>query len=610
MTTLKALRHCAPALLIWLGLTGAAGAQPEAPTASPVVDGSYTVTYAPNCDAYGFPVMSCQFVYLLEMTEPGGEWTLVSGDWGSATFTKPPGTYSYMVWSGVWLSWYDYVDGYSPVTTVTVADAAPSEPPAPGAPPVPGVPAAPARDNILTQLEYSYEVRRGDFNGDNRIDLFIKRIAGGTPFNGTIEELFLRQDPVYLGNFSTVVPTPDQAAVASSWTLAPTIETRLHDIDVDGYVDLTLVNLASVVPGAVDQIVYSPGQVGAAAPGGMKPIDNRIVRFVGDAMDYMADPDYFITNVPIYYFEWWTWYSWCPFSGLGELGSLDFYFGAPFGFCYFDYQYYAGVYADFSVFDGDAVALWSLDEEVEQGRMTEEQAVPEIVRIIEGIIQSQMGGWPMEELLGQTGEHVLEHVRRRIEAAQGVLNASRALPEHVDMDNLPPQTPRARDVIHVTGHRIKYTTKAHLALEYARPQAVDGLYWPTTLSGAAENWPPFPCFPWMDYSLCGWGKLLAETNKTTDHWYLNWTVGYVVPWEGTPGAYWSNTLEPRHNRYIQVPYGLKPDYNALPDAATNTYNSNSYVNGLNGVDGWFVVPLAMNSVYPGWDRPVPDAFFQ
>ena len=178
------------------------------------------------------------------------------------------------------------------------------------------------------------------------------------------------------------------------------------------------------------------------------------------------------------------------------------------------------------------------------------------------------------------------------------------------MDNLPPQTPRARDVIHVTGHRLFPTKKGHLALEYASPQSVGGMYMPTTLSGQAENWPPVACLPWMQLSLCGWGKLLAETNKSSDQWYLNFQVGHVLPFAEAPGAYWSNWLVPRHNRYVAVPYASKPNYNALPDAASNTYNSNGYARGLNGQGGFFVVPPRMNSVYPGWDRPVPNALFQ
>jgi hypothetical protein len=233
-----------------------------------------------------------------------------------------------------------------------------------------------------------------------------------------------------------------------------------------------------------------------------------------------------------------------------------------------------------------------------------------IETIIESVIQAPLGGWPMEELLGQVGEHTRDLIRRGIEGAQSILNGARAIPEHVDMDNLPPQTPRTRGVIYVTGHPLAFD-RGHLALEYASPQTVDGLYMPTTLSGEAQHWPPVPCLPGMqDLSFCGWGKLLAETNKTSDHWYRNFLVGHVIPFVGAPGTYWSNSLVPRHNRYVNVPYESKPNYNALPDAASNTYNSNSYARGLNGQGGFFVVPADMNSVYPGWDRPVPDFLFQ
>jgi hypothetical protein len=232
-----------------------------------------------------------------------------------------------------------------------------------------------------------------------------------------------------------------------------------------------------------------------------------------------------------------------------------------------------------------------------------------IKQIVEGILQTQVGGWPMEEILGQVGPHTDGRLRRAIEVAQAILNGSRAMPEHVEMDNLPPQTPRARDVIHVTGHRL-LGSWGHLALEYALPQTVPGLYDPTTLSGQAEHWPPVACLPGMYHlSFCGWGKLLAETNKTSDHWYKNFTVGEAIPYVGTARIYWNNSLVPRHNRYANLPHASKADYNALPDASSNTYNSNGYVHGLHAPGGFFVVPFDMNSVYPGWNRPVPNALF-
>jgi hypothetical protein len=466
---------------------------------------------------------------------------------------------------------------------------------------------APVRDNILSQLNYRYEVRRGDVNRDGRTDLFIRKTAGGTPLNGVVERLILQQHGAINGNFAPVVPTPDQALIASAWAPAPTVEVRLHDIDVDGYVDLTLANVASVVSGAADQIVYSPGQAGNSQPRGMRPFDADLGKFVGNAMDYLYDPDYFVRNAPLYFIETWTWYAWCPLLGIG---GLDVYYWQSFTYCYVDYIYYYGYYFDFSAFHPRALSLWFNEDQARSGGISMETAISGIISVIEDILRSQIGGWPMEEVLGQAGPHRDGTLRQAIEAAKAILEAARAAPEHVDMDNLPPQTPRARDVIHVTGHRLFPTEKGHLALEYASPQSVDGLYDPTTLSGQAENWPPIACFPWMQLSFCGWGKLLAETNKSTDHWFMNFTVGYVMPFLGTPGSYWSNSLVPRHNRYINVPYASKPNYNALPDAASNTYNSNGYVRGLNGQGGFPVVPPAMNSVYPGWDRPVPNAFFQ
>lgn len=591
MNTLTILRHGAFVLLAWLALTGAAPAQLAAPTASTVVNGSYTVSYPPNCDAFLPPEFHCEFVYLMERTEPNGQWTVVSAGTGSVSFSsRAAGSYSYMLWVGAYDAWYIFHEGYGPVTTVVVA--APQ--------------AAPVRENVLDQLSYSYDVRRGDFNYDGRTDLFVRKVAGGTPLNGTVEKLILRQDGY--GNFAPVVPTPDQALLAASWAPAPAIGVRLHDIDVDGFVDLTLANVSSVVSGAADQIIYSPGQLGLAQPGGVRRVDSNLAHFVGNAMDFLYDPDYFFKNAPLYFYQVSTWYAWCP---LYDYWGMEAYYWQPFAYCYINHIYYYGFFFDYSAFHPDAVSLWAAEWQAQNGEITQEQAANAIRTIVEGIIQSQIGGWPMEEVLGQTVADIGEALRRAIESGQAILSAARAFHEHVDMDNLPPQTPRDRDVIHVTGHNLVLNRKAHLALEYASPQSVNGLYQPTTLSGAAQHWPPVACLPGMsDLSFCGWGKLLAETNKTSDHWYNNFKVGELFPLAGTPGNYWNNSLVPRHERYISVPYELKPDYNALPDAWSNTYNSNGYVRGLNGQGGFFGVPPNMNAVYPGWDRPVPDALFQ
>jgi hypothetical protein len=592
MNTLNSLRHGAFALLACLALGSAASAQPSAPAVLAVVNGSYTVTYPAYCDPFMPPGFYCSHVYLLEKTEPNGQWAAVSEGGSFPVSSRAPGTYSYMVWAGVYDPWYSYYDVYSAVTTVVVAAAAPP---------------APARDNILNQLSYGYEVRRGDFNWDGRTDLFIRKTSGGTPYNGTVENLILRQDSAVNGNFAPVVPTPDQALVAAAWAPAPSIGVRLHDIDVDGFVDLTLVNLASVVSGAADQIVYSPGQAGQAQPGGMRRVDSGLTSFIGDAMDLLVDPNHIVRNAPLYYYESWAWYAWCPLLGIG---GIEVYYWQAFTYCYIDYVYYFGFYYDFSAFHPSAVALWSNEDQGETGGISRETAMSTIKQIIEGVIQSQVGGWPMEEIFGQAGPHTDEWLRRAIETTQAVIESSRAFSEHVDMDNLPPQRPRARDVIHVTGHELFLNRVGHLALEYAPPQLVPGLYDPTTLSGYAEHWPPVACLPGMGHlSFCGWGKLLAQTNRVTDHWYSNFKVGELLPALGTAQVYWNSSLVPRHNRYINVPYVSKPDYNALPDAGTNSYNSNSYVRGL-GTGGLFAVPPAMNSVYPGWNRPVPNALFQ
>jgi hypothetical protein len=288
---------------------------------------------------------------------------------------------------------------------------------------------------------------------------------------------------------------------------------------------------------------------------------------------------------------------------------MDRYYWPSFTACYVDYVYYSGIYADYSAFSPDALSLWNADYRGQKGLMTREQATAKIETLIEGVIQSSLGGWPMEELLGQTGQHTEQLIRRGIESVQAILSAARAIPEHVDMDNLPPQTPRPQNVIHVTGHHL-LLNKGHVALEYASPSTGAGLVTPATLSGEAERWPPSICWPILPPPNCSFGKLLARTNKESDQWFFNFTVGTVLPFIGTPGNYWNNHLVPRHTIYMNLPHSLKLNYNWLPNLSPNTYNSNGYVRGLNGTGGFFVVPQDMNSVYPGWNQPAPEQKFR
>ena len=321
-------------LPLLLAFAPAANAQ-QVPIAPATSNGNYMVSYVFEQDS--------QFTWLVERVGQNGaplynNYTSVvhvGNNVMNATFAnKPPGEYFYNVevlytneYGESWYSWSDR-------TRVLVTGGGPPPPP------------PPTQDLVSNQVRYTYAVRIGDINADGRQDVFVNRTSGGVPLNGTLGSVILQQQADK--SFAPMVPTSGQTSTASNWPLSNT-PIQVDDLNFDGYVDIQLPNLGSVISGVFGQIVFSSGQVNVAAPQKVTAINAKVTKFLNDSKLWINQPHYFTNNasiilVPVYVEEVycdWVWYG--------------------------DYQYYEcwsqwvfigyQPYYDFSPWDIDAIRM-------------------------------------------------------------------------------------------------------------------------------------------------------------------------------------------------------------------------------------------------------------
>jgi len=157
------------------------------------------------------------------------------------------------------------------------------------------------RDTIANQVQYPYAARISDINYDGQLDVFVSRTSGGSAGNGSIQDVILRN----LGNgtFAAEVPTAAQVAVASTW---PQSEVRLErtDLNLDGFVDLSIPELGQYIPGALGQIVVAPGGTGPAVQR-VIPMDTKYMNFTKQTKSWLQNPNYFVDNSPMIMFPIW-----------------------------------------------------------------------------------------------------------------------------------------------------------------------------------------------------------------------------------------------------------------------------------------------------------------
>ena len=148
----------------------------------------------------------------------------------------------------------------------------------------------PELDHLVEQANYQYRVRRGDSNADGRTDLYVERSAGGHADNGVIYQTLLQQNPQ--GGLSIVSATAAQLNQAARWPIA-SVAVRLSDFDVDGYIDVLLENLGSVIPGMDDLLLFSSGAPYDGRAKAIRAVDGALRKFAANVQGWIRDRDYF-----------------------------------------------------------------------------------------------------------------------------------------------------------------------------------------------------------------------------------------------------------------------------------------------------------------------------
>jgi hypothetical protein len=537
---------------------------------SPSYDGNYTVSWGTtlgctyNDDP---PFYSYQCYSLLE----NGVETGASGYSASVT-GKPEGTYEY----SVYYTFYVYGQPY---------DAYPVE----GASVTVGTP--PPRDSLSTQLNYQFQTRQGDINYDGLTDLFVQRSSGGVSGNGVLDSVLLQQNASG-GTFSPVVLDPYYSSIASGWPVSSATPV-ITDFNVDGYVDVEVKGVAAATgTSADDQIVYSSGVPLQPQPLGLRAVDLSLKEFVGNSLDYFVNPNYFTDNASVGYVYGYFVYFYCWPSLNGIMN--DSYLGGWFCTVYYDYYY--GYYWDYSGFSSEAVALWANEEGLSAGQIDESQSTEGAQEAAEEALEVEVGGWPMEEEFGTTGQHEDPNVRRGLEVFWAILGIGRANAQEVETDEAPAQVPREPGIIYLTAHKVAgiggIKLSLHAAVEYTSP------YTPyKTISAYNSN------------GSATYGTLISQKNWEFDM-FGNMTKGTVIPSTTLSDAhwvYWVRLMEAEDNYSRQ-----NQPYNADPSVFSGGgYNSNGFINGmLQATGGGSTPPVTQANGFRGANHPVPAFAFQ
>jgi len=538
-------------------------APPTAPTSS--VNGSYSVSWASQCSS------GCVAQWLEEKVG-SGSFVAVGGGSPVVYSGKPAGQYPYRL--ARLMSSYSppyYAMDYSTEVTVSVGAT------------------LPPLDPLLTQRSYQYQTRVGDIDYDGRRDLFIQRVSGGVANNGVLDKIIVQQTSTP-GQYVLVPPSSAQAAAAAAWPVS-SAQVAVEDINVDGFVDVTVKNVANAlgIPGAANLIVYSPGAPFASVPKGSRAVDADVLRFVGNMLDYEVDQNYFANNAPYVYYA--IYYTWSTCGG-GVMVSGDPVGGWDAN-CIWVYQAITGYYQDYSQFSSAAVAISDSAASAAGGQTSPTAAVDAIDRAAEGVFKTTIGGWGMEEVLGATGEHTNPDARRAMEVFWAILGIGRADADEIRTEKAPAQVPRVPGTIYVTSRALATPWTLHVALEYTSPISVF-----RSISAYDSD----------DRNTVD-GRLISEKNWFKDLPALMMTVTEVQRPAGTPtnDAYWLRLLA-ADSSYVD---GSLP-YDLIPSIGKGGYNCASYAHGILNATGGIAVNIPASGNWTnmwGWGVPVPPAVF-
>jgi hypothetical protein len=520
---------------------------------APVIDvtgnGSYTVSYTPcpQCVADG----------LEEFRASTGAWHLAGT--GRVTFTnRPPDTYRYRVVYVVRVGTVMPLMAYGPEAKVVVAPDGSTLSEAP---------------LLSAQFEAEYSITSGDANGDGRRDLLIRRGPGSTePGDGTLADVMLLQQAG--GGFTAAIPSSYQMSLASGWPTA-SVEARKRDVNIDGYVDLVLRDIASGTgfAGVSNQIVFAPGVSGANTAPTLRGIDQALSRFAHDIDRHLIDPEYYPNHAPVnyavlYYYVWdCAWLS--PATG-GYSRSLDALYTAP---CFPEIVDTYVAYHDYSGFDPDAIAIASTDYDVIHGYESADTGLEHIADVVVRVLGTEIGGWDLRRLFAGADPES-DQALRGIELFAVLAGISEAVAQEADEA----ADPRYPDRVLLKGRRVLGQGPFHTALEYQY----------STVS-AYDSDPSF-----FD------GTLISQVNWPKDHPSLTLRMGYVDG-PASPAAYWSNILAKDARYDDDLPYDL------FPSIGQGGYNSNSFISGL--ILATLGQPTVQMTTFVGGERPVPASAF-
>ena len=143
------------------------------------------------------------------------------------------------------------------------------------------------------QQQYQFETRVGDINSDGLKDIYIRRLSGHAN-NGVISQTILVQ---YSNRtFKIHNASSSQLTEAKSWSKV-NIVAALGDFNLDGYVDVFLKGVSSVLIGVKDQLVFSSGMQYNGKAQAVTNIDDNFKKTFGSVANWIVDKDYFKDNM-------------------------------------------------------------------------------------------------------------------------------------------------------------------------------------------------------------------------------------------------------------------------------------------------------------------------
>jgi hypothetical protein len=538
-------------LLVGFGaqLAQTAGAQsvPQ-PEIDVLSNGNYVVSYTPcsGCYADG----------LEEFRDQTGTWEY-AGSAALEVYNRSPGNYRYRVVYVVPFGRSGYQPVYGPEASVIVYTDSEAE-------------FLARRPTLPIQWEADYLVSTGDVDADGNAELLIRR-SSAVPesADGTLGNVLLRRSAA--GSLEASIPDAQQLAIASGWISAP-VRIEKRDINIDGYLDLVLLGVDET-PGFAatsNQILFAPGSLGFGQPPTVLSVDDSLASFSADIDRHLIDPEYYLNNVPVNY-AWLVYYQLdCGWSGY-DFTVEGFY---PWS-CSVHPRYLYVVYRDYSVFNRNAMEIADIDYGMIHGFETPESGMERIATSLSGILGVQVGGWDVNELLGQNAAMEDETDRQGLGLFAVLAGISEAVAQVREEEAATAVTER----VELKGRRVLGQGPFHTILEFGN----------STVSAYDSD--PRAFFD---------GTLVSQVNWPRDHPSLTLQMGYV---DGPtlPANYWNSVLLADSRYDDDLPYDL------FPSIGAGGYNSNSFTSGL--IQATLGTPTISMQTFVGGELPVPATAF-